>query len=111
MLIFVTLVPIALIVLGFADLTMAQFAAVLIIGQVGIRKTYRLSVNVDPKINAFLILEKVRTGMTISEIVETILKEYQKLRRTEASGLGTGGDSTPSLVETTAPSDVLSQDK
>jgi hypothetical protein len=108
---FVVIVPIALIVLGFADLTMAQFAAVLIIGQVGIRKTYRLSVNVDPKINAFLILEKVRTGMTISEIVETILKEYQKLRRIEASGLGTGWDSTLSLVETTAPSDVLSQDK
>jgi hypothetical protein len=80
MLMIVVILPIGLIVLVCTDLMAAQFTAALMIGQVGVRKTYRLSAHVDPKINAFLILEKARTGKSISELVETIFREYQKQR-------------------------------
>ncbi|MDW5562990.1 MAG: hypothetical protein SA339_07160 [Methanomassiliicoccus sp.] len=84
-LIFVTLVvPVGLLGVFPLDLSSTQLAVVIILGQVGARKTYHLSVHVDPKINAMLLLEKRRTGMTISEIVEKIFREYQ--RRREGKG-------------------------
>jgi hypothetical protein len=55
----------------------------------GIRKAYRLSVMVDPKINAFLILEKARTGRPMAKIVEDVFREYIRTRdRGRVGGLG-----------------------
>lgn len=72
-------IPVGLVCVAYLEPSSAPFA-IIILGKVGIRKAYRLDVNVDPKINAFLILEKARTGMTVAEIVETVFRDYQRRR-------------------------------
>jgi len=70
----VLVVPIGMACWSYLDAGSASLAIV-IMGQVGIRKACRLSVMVDPKINAFLILEKARTGGPMAKIVEDVFRE------------------------------------
>jgi hypothetical protein len=67
-------------VLTCHDNSQAQVILLMIAGIVMTRKTYSLSVRVDPKINAFLVLEKARTGRPMAEIVEEVFREYIRTR-------------------------------
>jgi hypothetical protein len=49
---------------------------ILLFGGIKVRKFYKPCIKLDPKINAALLLEKARTGMTISEIAELAFRQY-----------------------------------
>lgn len=88
-LVFIGSVHVVFLGLHFCEsgLALASCATLIIVGQTRIREAYHLNVRVDPKINAFLLMEKARTGMTIAEVVETVFREYQQFRKEEFPSL------------------------
>lgn len=74
----VLVIPISFIVIS--DMGLMIFSYVLVvIGEVqtrGVREIYRVTADVDPKLNAALLLEKARTGLSVREMVEAALVQY-----------------------------------
>ena len=74
----VLVIPISLLVITDMGLMVLSYVLV-VIGEIrarGVREIYRVTADVDPKLNAALLLEKARTGLSVREMVEAALIQY-----------------------------------
>jgi len=72
----VLVIPMVVIIAAEVEICSISLVLLLLIQERQPRSTYRPHIELEPKYNAALLIEKAKTGLSISKITELALKEY-----------------------------------